>query len=98
MIDSRLEKLLKDAPFLDNQFYNLRWDSVNAYMEDIAYQIYIIEEDELIEEAKDSIPYGYNVKESTIKSCERVYIDIKKEYKELKTHYKWFVRNIKGGK
>ena len=72
---------------------NIRFDSLPNLISDVKYEIYVIEEDELVEEAKDTIRCAKHsslgkVKPRTIRELEKAYLDIKTEYKELKRYLK----------
>jgi len=69
---------------------NIRFDSLPNLISDVKWEIYVIEEDELVEEAKDDIRCAkyYKAKPSTIRGLEAEYKDIKREYKELKKYLK----------
>ena len=72
---------------------NIRFDSLANLISDVKHEIYVIEEDELVEEAKDTIRCAKHssfgkVKPSTIRGLEAEYKGIKTEYKELKRYLK----------
>ena len=68
----------------------IRFDSLANLISDVKHEIYVIEEDELVEEAKDGIRCAkhYKAKPNTIRGLEAEYKGIKTEYKELKRYLK----------
>ena len=91
-MNEQLESILNKAPNLyDGEYYNLRNDSVANYIEDLEYQLYVFDEDEIVENAKQKYDWvrKNNVSKYTLMSVKREYEDVKKEYAELKKHLKY---------
>lgn len=75
---------------------NIRFDSLSNLIDDVRHEIYIIEEDELIEDAKDTLELvkrkQSNIRPHTLKHCKDAYDDVKREYKELKRYLKYLTK------
>ncbi len=96
-MNKQLKNILDKAPDLYNgEFYHLRYSSIKEYIEDLEYQLYIFDEDEVVEDAKE----GYelvkrsNVSKYTLDSAKREYKEIKEEYNQLKKHLK-YIKGVK---
>ena len=93
-----MNTLLKNAPtcsVIENN-ENIRFDSLSNLIDDVRHEIYVIEEEELIEDAKDTLDLvkQSNVRPYTLNHYKDAYDNIKREYKELKDYLKY----LKGGK
>ena len=93
-----MDIILKNAPtcsVIENN-ESIRFDSLSNLIDDVKHEIYIIEEEELIEEAKETLDLvkRSNVRPHTLKQYKDAYDNIKREYKELKDYLKY----LKGGK
>ena len=95
---NNMEVILKKAPtcsvIANNE--SIRFDSLSNLIDDVEHEIHIIEEEELIEDAKETLGLvkQSNVRPYTFKQYKDAYDDIKREYKELKDYLKY----LKGGK
>mgnify|MGYP003664756338 CR=1 FL=1 len=94
----RMDIILKNAPtcsVIENN-ESIRFDSLSNLIDDVKHEIYIFEEEELIEDAKEtlSLVKQSNVRPYTLKQYKDAYDNIKVEYKELKDYLKY----LKGGK
>lgn len=93
-----MNTLLKNSPtcsVIENN-ENIRFDSLSNLIDDVRHEIYVIEEEELIEDAKDTLDLvkQSNVRPYTLNQYKDAYDNIKREYKELKNYLKY----LKGGK
>ena len=93
-----MDTILKNAPtcsVIENN-ESIRFDSLSNLIDDVKHEIYIIEEEELIEDAKETLDLvkKSNVRPHTLKQYKDAYDNIKREYKELKDYLKY----LKGGK
>ena len=91
-MNKQLKNILNKAPNLhDGQHYNLRSDSVANYIEDLEYELYVFDEDEIVEDAKQTydLVKMSNVSKYTLINAKREYQDVKKEYAELKKHLRY---------
>lgn len=94
----KMNNILKNAPtcsVIENN-ESIRFDSLSNLIDDVKHEIYIIEEEELIEDAKETLDLikRSNVRPHTLKQYKDAYDNIKREYKELKDYLKY----LKGGK
>ena len=88
-----MNTLLKNAPtcsVIENN-ENIRFDSLPNLIDDVRHEIYVIEEEELIEDAKDTLDLvkQSNVRPYTLNQYKDAYENIKREYKELKDYLKY---------
>ena len=91
-MNKELKSILNKAPELySSGYYHLRYNSVKNYITDLEYKLYEIDEDELVEEAKNTyeLVKRSNVRKSTLLSYKKEYNDIKEEYNQLKNHLKY---------
>ena len=92
-MNKQLESILNKAPSLhDGQFYNLRYDSVANYIEDLEWELYVFDQDEIVEDAKETFDFlklRANVSKYTLMGAKRTYENVKKEYAELKNHLRY---------
>ena len=93
-----MNTLLKNAPtcsVIENN-ENIRFDLLSNLIDDVRHEIYVIEEEELIEDAKDTLDLvkQSNVRPYTLNQYKDAYDNIKRGYKELKDYLKY----LKGGK
>tara|TARA_R110002049_G_scaffold291585_4_gene475582 strand:+ start:32 stop:316 length:285 start_codon:yes stop_codon:yes gene_type:complete len=93
-----MEVILKKAPtcsVIENN-ESIRFDSLSNLINDVEHEIHIIEEEELIEDAKETLGLvkQSNVRPYTLKQYKDAYDNIKREYKELKDYLKY----LKGGR
>lgn len=96
-MDKKLERILKKAPDLYNgEFYHLRYSSIKEYIEDLEYQLYIFDEDEVVKDAKEGYELAKrsNVSKHTLDGAKREYEEIKEEYNQLKKHLEYIKKEV----
>lgn len=96
-MNKQLKNILDKAPELYHSGdYHLRYSSIKNYIEDLEYQLYIFDEDEVVDEAKHEyeLVKKSNVSKHILISHKKEYDKIKKEYNELKSHLK-YIKGVK---
>ena len=96
-MNKQLKNILDKAPELYHSGdYHLRYSSIKNYIEDLEYQLYIFDEDEVVKVAKE----GYelvkrsNVSKHILDNEKKEYEKTKEEYNQLKKHLK-YIKGVK---
>jgi len=93
-----IKNILKNAPYCSILENNecIRFDTISNLKEDVMNEIETIEEDNLIEEARETMMHikRTTLKKHLIRNYTEVYNNIKREHKELKNYLKY----LNGGK